>query len=178
MAANLFDDLHRGPPHCLDGLSPEQVGEHPPDEQPHDDPDVEDVEAFDHWFTRLLQLDIDRLEEGEEQRKGGDRSRADGKPLGDGRRRVAKGIELVGSVAHLGGKMGHLGDAAGVVGDRPVRIDRHRDTQCCQHSDGGNGDAVDATVIHRQLTRPECGAHAGCDNDDGVRRRLHPLRHP
>ena len=85
--------------------------------------------------------------EGAEQRQGGQRRRADGEALADGRGRVAHRVQRVGALAHLGGQFGHLGQAAGVVRHRAVGVDAEGNSERREHADRGDRHAVDITAI-------------------------------
>ena len=78
------------------------------------------------------------------------RGRTDGEALPDRSRRVSESIQTVRDPAGLGSQPAHLRDSAGVVGDRAVGVDRHRDANRSEHSDGRDPDPVQAGLSCRR----------------------------
>src|SRR4030067_279232 len=90
-----------------------------------------------------------RLAERGEKRYGGKRSRANGKALAYGRRRVPEGIEGIGNLSYVFSQAAHLGDASCVVGNGAVSVHAHYYAGRREHPDRGQPYAVDACRVIR-----------------------------
>ena len=102
----------------------------------------------------------------------------DGETLADRRRGVAQFVQRIGDGAGLGAETPHLRDATGVIRHRTIGIDRHCETDSCQHPDRGNADAIQSGHVggnvndaaDRQYGNRH-GLHANCETRDQHRCR-------
>mmetsp|Transcript_1897 Transcript_1897/g.4618 ORF Transcript_1897/g.4618 Transcript_1897/m.4618 type:complete len:1000 (+) Transcript_1897:220-3219(+) len=160
--------------HGVGGLAD---GAHGEGREPVGDHGAKDDEGEDHGGEEVDALDDERVvgghggrgagDEGTEEGKRHKRGGADGKPLADGGRGVAGGVEGIGLVADLAGELSHLGDATGVVGDGAVDVNGEAGGQGGEHAEGGEGDAVHAAHL-------DAGEHDEGDDDDGEDHTLVP----
>ena len=104
------------------------------------------------------------------------RGRADGKALAGRSSGVAERIERVGAITHLFGKACHLCNAARIVGHGAVGISGKGDAEGGEHTDRGEGNAVEAQLRVARIA--DRGAEVSdengdADDDDGQRRGEH-----
>ena len=87
--------------------------------------------------------DLDLLDIRGKEGKGGEGSRTDGKALTCSGSGVTKCIKRVGTMTNLFAQSAHFGITTGIVGDRSISVSGEGDTQCREHTDGSNTDAIE-----------------------------------
>ena len=112
----------------------------------------------------LIAPDLNLLDLCGEQGHGGQRGRTDGEALAGGGRGIAEHVEGVGAFADVRRQGGHLGVAAGIVGDGAVGVGGERDSECGEHADRGESDAVEA--VDRALGETACEGEGADDRAD------------
>ena len=141
LTADFHNDGLRRALHSAHGERGEDEREHRADEETDQNGGAREREVQNLFRVVLHDVDV-----GDEQRKSGQRSRADRKALAGSGRGVAQRVESVGALADFLGETGHLGDAAGVVGHGAVSVGRESDAERGEHADAGDADAVQTLV--------------------------------
>ena len=161
LTADFHNDGLRRALHSAHGERGEDEREHRADEETDQNGGAREREVQNLFRVVLHDVDV-----GDEQRKSGQRSRADRKALAGSGRGVAQGVESVGALADFLGETGHLGDAAGVVGHGAIGIGGQGDAQGAQHADGSQSDAVQAHAGVGGTTGQEEGQQDADGHDD------------
>ena len=164
LTTDLDHHLLCGTAHGIHGKTTEQEGHHGTQEDAHENHRVHQrniiifydigngrrnrfhgpVAHFEHRLAHVGEADLDFLDIRGQQGEGGQGGGTDGKALSGSSRRIAEGVEDIGFLTYRRIQFGHLGVTAGIVGDGAVRIRSQGDSQRGKHTDGSDGDPVQA----------------------------------